>query len=194
MSESNSVMVRNLSGLPALGGAIGGAIAGGAEASRNKTFVDAYNGGSTKLATLLVSDLQRELAGNGLQVSYLPDQFAKSKDGSDDYSHIQTDSDAILSVWFGPVGQIANGAIDAPYEPWVIVHVRLLNSQTKKILSQKTYTAGYKSKVDGAVFVPCATNYRFDTFAQLMADFEQSVKGLSECEKAIARQAALDLQ
>jgi hypothetical protein len=191
--ESRQVMVRNLSGLSGLGGALGGVIAGSAEVSRNEAFLKEYNQGTTRLSTALADDLQRELSASGIQVSYTPSEFAKLKDGVDDYSHVNTDKDAILSVWFGPVGFIADGVIDAPYEPWVVVHVRLLHSTTKQILSQKTYTSGYKAKTDGAVFVPCATDYRFATFEKLMSEFAQSVEALAECNSAVARQAAQDL-
>lgn len=194
VTESQTFTVRNLSGLQGLGGVIGGTIAGVVEIKRTEAFVDAYNAGSTRLSASLVGDLQRELAGGGMQVSYLADEFAKLKNGADDYSHIQTNKDAILSVWFGPVGYIADGVIDAPYEPWVVVHVRLLHGKTKQILSQKTYTAGYKAKLEGAMFVPCSTSYRFGTFDKLMAASTQSVEALSECEKAITRQAAQDLK
>jgi len=193
ITESQNFLVHNLSGLSALGGAIGGAIAGGAQADRAKQFADAYNAGSTKLSVSLVDDFQHEFLASGKQVLYTPDEFAKLKDKVDDYSHIRTDKDAILSVWFGPVGYVADGVIDAPYEPWMVVNVRLLQGKTHQILSQKTYTAGYRSKLDGAVFVPCATAYRFNTFEKLMADFAGSVRALSECQKAIVRQAVQDL-
>jgi len=148
VTESQQFIVRNLSKLPVLGGgAIGGTIAGVVEAKRTETFVDEYNRRSVQLSASLVGNLQRELNSSGMQISYFPDEFAKLKDGADDYSHIKTDKDAILSIWFGPVGYIAKGAIaDAPYEPWVVVHVRLLQSKTMQVLSQTTYTAGYKAK------------------------------------------------
>lgn len=193
ITESQQFLVQNLSGLPALGGVIGGVIAGNAQADRAKQFAEAYNAGPIKLSASLVNDLQQEFSASGKQVTYLADEFAKLKDKADDYSHIQTDKDAILSVWFGPVGYVADGVIDAPYQPWVMVHVRLLQGKTHQILSQKTYTAGYKSKLEGAVFVPCGNDYRFDTFDKLMADVGGSVRALSECQKAIVRQAVLDL-
>lgn len=186
--------MRNLSGLPALGGAIGGLIAASSETSRTGKFVDAYNAGSTRLSTSLVDDLQREFKTNGIRISYMADEVAKSKDNADDYSHINADNDAILSVWFGAVGYVADGVLDAPYEPWMVVHVRLLNGKTKQVLSQKTYTAGYKAKIAGAVFVPCAKDYRFDTSEKLMTDFARSLEALSECERVTAQQAVHDLR
>lgn len=194
VSESRRFIVRNLSGLPALGGAIGGLIAASADTTRTGNFVDAYNAGATRLSTSLVDDLQREFKANGIQIFYMADEVAKSKDNADDYSHINPNSDAILSVWFGAVGYVADGAFDAPYEPWIVMHVRLLHGKTKQVLSQKTYTAGYKAKIAGAVFVPCAKGYRFDTSEKLMTDFARSLEALSECEKVAARQAVHDLR
>lgn len=192
--ESQQFMVRDHSGLPGLGGAIGGAIAGNIAADRSAKYIEAYNAGSTKLGTALVADLQRELNAAGKQVSYAPEEFAKLKNNVDDYSHIQTNKDGILSVWFGPVGYVADGLIDAPFEPWVVVHVRLLDAKTYKVLSQKTYSGGYQAKLEGAVYVPCGQGYRYDKFDKLMANFTASTAALAECEQAISRQAARDLK
>jgi hypothetical protein len=194
IAEPRRFVVHNLSGLSAGGGLIGGLIAASAETTRTGKFVDAYNAGSTRLATSLVANLQREFRDNGTHISYRDDQVPKVSENAFDYSDITTDNDAILSVWFGGVGYIANGAFDAPYEPWVVVHVRLLHGKTKAVLSQKSYTSGYKARTAGTVFVPCAKEYRFDTSEKLMADFGRSLEALSECEKAIARQAVLDLR
>jgi len=194
INESQQFKILNLSGLPALGGAIGGLIAGDVATQRSNKFVEAYNKGSVHLADALAGDLQHEFSSTNIEIAYTPSEFAKIKNGADDYSHIQTDKDAILSVWFGPVGYIADGVIDAPYQPWVVVHVRLLDGKTKKILSQKSYTAGYQAKTKGTQFVSCATSYRFSTFDTLMDNFDKAVEGLSECEKAIAQRAAEDLK
>ena len=195
VSESQNFVVRNLSGLKALGGAIGGAIAGGGDDKRTATLVDSYNRGAVRLSALLINDLSRELASGGMQVSYTPDEFAKLKGGTDDYSHIKTEKDAILSVWFGSVGYVADGVIDAPYEPWVVLNVRLLHGKTKQVLSQKTYSAGFKSPfLQGAVFVPCSAGHRFDTFEKLTSDFKRAVDGLAECESAIIQRAAQDIK
>lgn len=194
VNESQRFMILNMSGLPAVGGIIGGAIAGNVAEKRAAQFVEAYNAaGGSRLSTALVSDLQREFSASGKSVNYLPDEFAKIKGGKDDYSHIKTDKDAVLSVWFGGVGYVADGTIDAPFEPWVVVHVRLLDGKSKQVLSQKTYSAGYKGKIDGAVFVPCAKDVRYDAFDKLAANFAQAIDALSDCEKAIAQQAVRDL-
>ncbi|HPR45488.1 MAG: hypothetical protein H6928_17180 [Burkholderiaceae bacterium] len=195
IDESRRLSVRNLSGLAGLGGAIGGAISGSTSAQRTEQFAAEYSRNAVRLAERLTEDLQKNLASQGKQVIYLPGEVAKVKDGKDDYSHIQTkNSDAILSVWFGPVGYVAPGVVDAPYEPWVVVHVRLLQAESKEILSQKTYSAGYQAKLEGAVFVPCSAGYRFDRFDDLIKNFKQSADGLVECEKAIALRAAADLK
>lgn len=193
ITESQQFRISNLSGLSALGGAIGGVIAGSLQDNRTAKFVAAYNAGTTRLSSSLVTDLQSDFTAKGTQISYLAEEFAKIKDNADDYSHIQTDKDAILSVWFGPVGYIADGVLNVPYEPWLIIHVRLLHGKTKQILSQKTYSAGYKAKLEGSVFVQCSKDSRFDTFEKLMDDFEESIKALSECEKAVVQQAVQDL-
>ncbi|CAN7707280.1 hypothetical protein LJR066_005760 [Acidovorax sp. LjRoot66] len=194
VTESQSFTVRNRSGLSALGGAVGGAIAGGIQATQTEGFVKEYNAGPVRLPAQLVDDLQQSLSARGMRVSYLPHEVAKLKDGVDDYTHIQTDSDALLSVWFGPVGYVADGIVDAAFEPWVVVHVRLLHGKTKQVLAQKSYTAGYQSSVKGAVPVPCAAAYRFGTYDRLMAEFARATQALSVCQKAIAQQVAQDLR
>ncbi|EKO3408858.1 hypothetical protein LZT09_01470 [Vibrio fluvialis] len=193
VSESQYFMVKNLSGLSGLGGAIGGAISGISESDRTETFVNAYNENAVHLTDELVAALEKDLNQGGIQVTYKEDDFAKLNNGHDDYSHINSDQQTLLSVWFGPVGYIADGVIDAPYEPWLFVNVRLLDAKTKQVLSQKSYTAGYKALTKGAVFVPCAESYRFNTFETIMDNFPKSIEGLSMCVKAVSEQATKDL-
>ncbi len=194
VSESKRFMVRDLSGLPALGGAIGGAISGNIQAQRAETFLGQYNRGDVKLAKLMAGDLQQNLAKGGLDVSYLPSEAPKAKDGVDDYSHISTTADAILNVWFGATGYVAAGAISADYEPWLVVNARLLNGKTKQVLYQKTFTGGYEAKIANAVLVPCGTTARFATFDTLMENFGRAIEGLTDCQKAIAQRIAEDLK
>jgi hypothetical protein len=194
VQEPQQFVVRNMFVLPAFGGLIGGLIAEAVESKRARAFLDEYNQGSVRLSAAFVDDLQRELAGGSMQVSYLAEVAPEFKDQEADFSNVQTDKDAILSAWFGPVGYVADGMINAPYQPWVVVNVRLVHGKTKRTLLQKTYTAGYDMKPKGTVFVPCATNYRRDTFDKVMADIANSVAALLECEKAIIRQAAQDLE
>jgi hypothetical protein len=156
--------------------------------------MEEYKNRSVQLSTLIVEDLQHVFRRGDIQISYSPDVFfERKKRETDDYSHIQTDKDAILGVGFGPVGYVADGIIDAPYEPWFVVHVRLLQGKTKQTVLQKTYTAGYKAKLNGAVFVPCATDYRFRLYSTLMEDFTKTIEGLLECEKTVVRQIAQDI-
>ncbi|HDM8048708.1 TPA: hypothetical protein P0E07_001791 [Vibrio fluvialis] len=152
-----------------------------------------YNENAVHLTDELVAALEKDLNQGGIQVTYKEDDFAKLNNGHDDYSHINSDQQTLLSVWFGPVGYIADGVIDAPYEPWLFVNVRLLDAKTKQVLSQKSYTAGYKALTKGAVFVPCAESYRFNTFETIMDNFPKSIEGLSMCVKAVSEQATKDL-
>jgi len=194
VNESKRFLVRDLSGLPALGGAIGGLIAGSVQDARAQDFVKGYNEGNIKLSQAMVESLQQDLAKNGLEITYNPDEVAKLKDGKDDYSHISVPTDTILNVWFGSVGYIAKGAISADYEPWVMTTARLINSKTKQVLFQKTYTAGYKAKIENAIFVPCGTTYRFATFKVLMEQLPSAIQGLSECQQSISQQIVADLK
>ncbi|MBY7793983.1 hypothetical protein KW415_05135 [Vibrio fluvialis] len=59
VSESQYFMVRNLSGLSGLGGAIGGAIAGVSKSDRTETFVNAYNENAVHLTDELVAALEK---------------------------------------------------------------------------------------------------------------------------------------
>jgi hypothetical protein len=104
VSESQYFMVKNLSGLSRLGGAIGGAIAGVSESDRTETFVNAYNENAVHLTDELVAALEKDLNQGGIQVTYKEDDFAKLNNGNDDYSHINSDQQTLLSVWFGPCG------------------------------------------------------------------------------------------
>ena len=194
VAESKRFMVRSFSGLPALGGLIGGAISGSVQQEQSAKFLGEYNRGKLKFASMMAEDLQRDLAGAGLEVKYLRNESPKAKDGADDYSHISTAADAILNVWYGATGYVAPGAVTSDYEPWLVVNVRMLKGSTKQILYRKTFSGGYQSRLENAVFVPCAAKHRFGDFDALMADFARAIDGLAECQKAIAQRIVADLK
>lgn len=195
ISESNLFLIRDLSGLPGLAGPIGGAISALAQEKRAKTFIEEYNHRHISLSTIMVKNIQDNLAKQGVKVSYLSNQSpVLDKEGNDDYSNISTNSDVILNVWFGATGYIASAIISGDYEPWLVVNVRLLNSKTKKIIYQKTFSGGYEDKSTNIVFVPCGIKYRFATFDSLMSSFDRAIEGLTDCHVAIANKIASDLK
>ncbi|ENU5813830.1 hypothetical protein ACE34P_001381 [Vibrio fluvialis] len=46
----------------------------------------------------LVAALEKDLNQGGIQVTYKEDDFAKLNNGNDDYSHINSDQQTLLSV------------------------------------------------------------------------------------------------
>lgn len=194
ISESQHFIVRDFSGLPALAGIVGGAMSGAIQAQRTQTFFQEYNRGNVKLSSLMVDDLRQNLGKEGLEISYLPDEIPKVTEGVDDYSYISTTADAILNIWFGAVGYIADGPFSADFEPWFVVNARLLTGKAKQIVYQRTFTGGFKGMIPNSIFVPCGMAYRFNTFDVLMANFGRAIQGLTECEKAVVQKIAEDLK
>ncbi|MFM7273535.1 MAG: hypothetical protein ACKO4A_06720 [Gammaproteobacteria bacterium] len=143
----------------------------------------------------LVEMLGRNLTAAGIQSTYLEGEFARIKDKHVDFSHIDTDKDAILLVLFNRTGFVSASVLDAPFEPWVAVNLRLMKGSTKEILMETVYSAGHgKDSPDGSVFVPCAENHRFATFAKVLEDFPRSIESLTLCEEAMAKRIAADLK
>jgi hypothetical protein len=191
VAESQHFTVRYLAGIPVYGGRT--LIT--PDTPSTQAFVDEYNRRNIRLSTVMVEELQRLLKKTRVDVTYLPDEVPKLKDGVDDYSHLSTGTDAILNVWFGPMGYLGEGMVDTPnYGPWIVVHARLLHGKTKQQLYQKTFTAGYHAKIKNAVAVSCGLQYRFPTFRYLIADVPYATRGLVDCQQAIAARIADDLK
>ena len=193
ISESKAVGLRDFSGFSGLGGAVGGAISGATDADRSKAFVAEYNRRKVRLASSMADALQQDLAKSGLEVLYLQNERPKLKDGADDYSHISTPANAILNVWFGPIGYVYP-RFSTTYEPWMMVNARLVNGKTKEVLYRKTFSAGYETIIANTVFVPCSKTVRFSSYDALMGNYEQAIEALSDCQKAVAQQIVTDLK
>jgi hypothetical protein len=196
IGESQFFQVRDFSGMSALGGAIGGAIQGAVDDKRAKQFLQAVNDKNVKFADVMVAKLQAELQKSGIQMEYLSEKAPKlAADGkTDDYSDIATDKDAILNVWFGATGFVNTAKLSTEYQPWLVVHARLVDPKTKAIIYQKTFNAGYEAKIANAVFVSLDPKYKFGNFDDLMSRVDLGIEALMSGEALVASQIASDIK
>jgi hypothetical protein len=196
MGESQYFLVRDLSGMAALGGLVGGLVQGSLDDQRTKQYLQAVNDRKVKFSERIVADLQSEFAKAGIQMQYVPDQAARlaADKKSDDYSAIKTDKDAILVVWFGATGFVNTAKLSTEYQPWLIVNARLLDPKTKAILYQKTFNLGYAAKIDNAVFINLDQKYQFGNFDDLMGRVDFSIEALSAGDQLAAEHIVADLR
>jgi hypothetical protein len=189
-----NVQVTNIGGAAMAFGAIGGAIQGGMNAGHAKQFA-AVLAKQPALSEKIMADVESSLKADGYDVIVVRDQAPKvAADGkSDDYSGVQVEADAILSVWFGVVGYMSS-PYSAHYEPWVLIKAHLVDSKTKKDLYFKTFCVGYKPKIENAVMLPADTRFRFGSFDDLMARSDDAVAGIVSCEKLTADRIGWDLR
>lgn len=193
--ESKFITVANNGGAPAilgaLGGAVGGGVGGGIQGSINsensKRFLQVLNDRGIKMARPLASSLQEALRSKGFDVIYLENEGPKlASDGkTSDYSHIETDADAILNVWFGTTGYWS-GAFSSAYEPWSIVRVRLLDAHTKKELYFRAFSIGRKRNEDQFEFIPVADKYKYETADKLFENFDEAITPILDGHKTAA--------
>lgn len=156
-------------------------------------YVAEMNRRRMTLAPELARLLQREL-GRKYQVTWLRQRPRLKEDKSVDYSHIETDADAILSVFYGQVGYLSPHSL-TDYYPFLHLGVRMLDARTKSTIYYKQLAVHpLSAKLAGRYdAVQSDDRYRYATFEALMADFERSIQGLLEGQEQLAQRIARDL-
>ncbi len=196
VAESQQFMVRDFSGMSALGGLIGGAIQGNIDDQRSQKFLEAVKDKQVMFGDIMVKEMQTALNEAGIEMLYLPGEspkFAADKK-SDDYSHITTDKSAILNIWFGATGFVNTAKLSTEFQPWLVVNVRLVDPQTKAIIYQKTYNAGYNAAIANAEFISVDPRYKFGNFDDLMNRIDLGIEAISSSESIIARRVVADIK
>lgn len=195
ISEPTNVQVANIGGAAMGFGLVGGLIQGGVNASHSKQFVELLKTRKHSFAQPLEESLSQVLHDEGYEVTVVRDQKPTlSADGkSDDYSGVHVDADAILAVWFGVTGYMS-APNSLHYEPWVLIKARLLDAATKKDVYYKTFTVGYRMKIENVVSLPADPKYRYSSFDDLMARADDAAAGLKNCDDTVASRIALDLR
>lgn len=198
VGEPQFFQVRDLSAAARLGifgGAIGGALQGNTDDQNSQKFVKLINGKNIKLGEHIALAVRSELEKTGLNVQYLSDQVPKlaADKKSDDYSEIVTNKDAILNIWFGPVGFVNSAKFSTEYQPWLVVNARLIDAKTKLTIYQKTFNVGYEGKFNNAEFITLDSKYNFGDAQDLFKRFDFAVDSLLNGEKLVAEKIGSDI-
>lgn len=195
VQEPAVVEVANLGGAASAFGLVGGLIQGSVNADHAKQFGEALKQQKLSLAEPLERAVAEALKADGFEVTVDRDQKPKpSADGkSDDYSDVRVEADAILSVWFGVVGYIS-APNSTRYEPWVLIKAHLFDARTKKDIYFKTFTVGYKMKIENAVWLAADGQYRYKSFDDVMSRVSHAAAGLVNCEEIVAKEIGADLK
>jgi hypothetical protein len=190
-------------------GLVGGLI----QESINKSHADDYSthvaDSKINFATIIKDRTSEVLSAGGYKVSSSPAEQGSEINYKEldaipsaggmgryadpvDYTKIQTNADATLSIWFTSIGYVSL-VQTIHFTPLVGVRVRLVDARTKQELYFKTFSCGWDVQ-RGTVYVPADKKYSYLTFDELgNRDFDQSIEGLENCEDKIASLIGQDL-
>lgn len=184
--------VMNMGGAAAGFGLLGALVQAGVNSSHTNTYSQKVTSGKIYFGPVVDDGIVSTLTSDGYRIAKLYDQRAKiSPDGkSDDYSAVETDADAILSVSFVTFGYISPPEA-VSFVPWVVLRARLLDAKTKQDLYFKTFACGYDIKAN-SVHIDSDAQYAYGTFGKLEERFDQSVEGLKACEQAVVKTIGQD--
>lgn len=198
ISESQYIQVKDLtgSGPLILAGGLGGLIQARIDQSRSEKLALAMNASSTKFGDVLVSELKVALPKSGIQVEHLHDKAPRfAADGkSDDYSHVSTDKDGILNIWFGAMGFINTAKLSTEFQPWIVVNVRLIDPVSKATRYQKTFNVGYEARIENAEFIPLDAKYQFGNFDDVMNRMDLVAEAFTQAQTLVAARVASDIR
>jgi hypothetical protein len=157
-------------------------------------YVAEMNKRKMTLAPQLAQLLHRELSRK-YKIVWTQQRARQKEDKTADYSHIQTDADAILNVFYGRIGYLSPYN-DTDYLPMVTLGVRLLDAKTKETLYYKQLIVHPNAERQAKAFdaAPSDNRYRYKNFESLMADFERSIEGLLLSQEILALRIVRDLQ
>jgi hypothetical protein len=197
--ESRYYQVRDFYRVASIAGLFGSVAIAETDKKRGEQLVQMINERHVRLSELLVSALRLNIANSHIDIDYLADQFPKiaADKKTDDYSDIHTDKTTILSVWFGPVGFVSSAKLSTEFQPWLIVHARLLDATTKRILYEKVFDVGYKLSMANSMkmeAVPTDPKYRFGDFNDLMGHSDLAIEALSSAVTVVAERIAADVK
>jgi hypothetical protein len=190
---SQQVRVNNLNAAGTAFGILPALVYGSENDRKSREYVAEMNKRKATLAPQLANLLHRELVRK-YQVVWLRERARQKEDKSPDYSHIQTDADAILSVFYGQVGYLSPYT-EEDYSPLLHLGVRLLDARTRETLYYKQLAVHPRAERLSKTFdaaMPDA-RYRYRTFDALMADFERSIEGLLLSQETLALRIVRDL-
>jgi len=188
-NKSNTGVILGFGFIPTL-------IEEGVIAEKSKKYVEMMKSKKITFVPELVAALQRELRQNGYDVDYLQNQRPKLIDKTTvDYSNIQTESDGILNVYYGPIGYLSPEFKES-YAPWVVLGVRLIDARTKDTLYFKNFNVSQvadritNENID-AIFPD--EKYLYQSFDEIIDKFDETIEGVLSSQEKIAVRIAQQL-
>lgn len=172
-------------------------VEGGVNTKHTSDYLDALKKKSVAFGPQLAEALQRELTKAGYEVSVLQQGPRLKEDKKTlDYSNINSDADALLTVWYSKTGYWS--PTNKPdFSPMIIVGVKLTDAHTFETLFFKAFdvtpVAGQVSNENVDAILP-DTKYQYADFDTLMSHFDESVQGLQDSQDLIATHVAQRLK
>lgn len=188
------IPVANLGGAAGAFGLVGGLVQAGVNSSHAKQFAGYLASKKIDLAHSLEDAVIAALKEDGFEVMVDRNQKPKlAPDGkSDDFSNVQVDADAILSVWSVSIGYISPPN-SSHYEPSGIVKVRLLDAKTKTDLYYKTFVIGWKLPMKESIYLETDDEFRYKSIEEFTIHEDEAVQGLFAAQKLVAQKIKTDL-
>jgi hypothetical protein len=163
---------------------------------QTQKYVEELNRRGLTFVPELITTIQRELTKHGYEDVYLLNQLPKLTETKElDYSAIATGADAILHLFYGPVGYLSPTQTYS-YSPWVVMAARLLDARTKRVLYFMTFNvtpeAG-KIRDKNVTAIHPDKGFIYKSFDELMSKFDKSVEGILAGQEKIAINMAQQL-
>ncbi len=136
--------------------------------------------GGTKItfASEMTDAIEVALQKHGYEVVPLPNVVVvRDADGQVDYSHIETDADAILDVWFCAVGYLS-APTSSDYLPWVRVNARMIAAKDKSLLYFQAFGYGADLGFPEIMHIPSNPIFAYGSFDDLMDQMGQAQLGI----------------
>jgi hypothetical protein len=187
----NIVLIRDLTGSSMLGGTLDHQI----EMARGVEFRKAVIARKYDFAEVLVGELRRSFKGRNIEMMYLEDQASTlaADKKSDDYSAVKVGTDAILEVWFGPVGFLNTAKPTMIYKPVVVINAKLIDAKTFEVLFLKTYNVGYEVKLKGVEYIAIDKKFHFGDYNSVVKRMDVAFDAFRGSEKIVADRVVSDL-
>ena len=144
-----------------------------AQENRKKVFLKAKDEKHLHFGPAMAVALQQELTKKGYEIIYLQDNPDYGKTAY--YSQLQTDADAILSVWLSMVGYAKSK--DIGYMPTLMVYSELFHSSSKKVIYAHLFNVGLGNIINAEQMFP-DEKYRYNSFDTLINNFDEAAQGI----------------
>ena len=191
--EPKRVGLDNLGGAAGAFGLLGAAVQIANNADNSKAFKAGIDQHHIVLNQPLMETLENGLKRGGYEVAVDTIQYPTAgPNGTDDFSAVKVDSDAILAVWF-----VSTGYFSSPrslhYSPHVIMKALLIDAKSKVVLYDRTYNLGFEMKIRNIQNLEANPKYSYLSSTRVLDHIDEAATGLIESENQIAERINRDL-